>query len=120
MKRSEIYRKAARFQETEFGWGFACWSLKHALGLPHHSPTVSRAYMEIATHFAEYYKPRSLEMREGWFTRIPLRQRQGYRVTALCFMAAIAEAEEAATKVDRAKKKRRPLAHAKRVPAVSK
>lgn len=114
MKRSEIYREAAQIV-AHGECSRSCYAINRVQRLySSDRNAVQQAYVD--TMLDGEYATWALD----WGGDGDSQKAHDIRVLALCFMAAIAEAEEAATKVNRAKKKRRSLAHAKRVPAVSK
>jgi len=88
MKRGEIYRKAALEMEQIIGAHYySCWTIDDV------SDSDGSA-RDAKTFYAKFYKPHRARMDDGWFSDIPLDDINGYRVLALCFMAAIAEDEE--------------------------
>jgi hypothetical protein len=98
VKRSEIYREAARLLESGspgiYGW--SCYAISLAEGLPFRVTDVVREYTETFSPFSGR-RLRTVSARyraHTWGTQWDRSERHDCRVLALCFMAAIAEDEE--------------------------
>lgn len=84
MKRSEIYRKAAKYMDAR-NRGYICPTLEFVFASP-----------DCLQHFTDHMKPIRLprdHVYSGWFGWSPNDQNRDRRVLALLFMAAIAESE---------------------------
>ena len=97
MKRSEVYREAARLLEAgEYTYNWSCWTICQAKGVPFYNfgepkPAEVDDY-EIT--FSPYNENADSHTRHCWGRAWDEDERRDCRILALCFMAAIAEDEE--------------------------